>query len=203
MPRIFERRRRTFTGGQRCDLGHRIFTVESSATEVAVTGLILAYGSSDDSAGAIYSEAGALVLNAVRFMYNTSIGSGGALYALGGVSLSDCTFENNASDADGGALYAAADDDHNHVSCQQCRQCGRRALRFDVTAIEDSVFNSNMATGTGGALYGTEQFVTDTAFENSDRRRGHRFFGSLGLYIELRGNSRNNGGHSIWPERQC
>lgn len=118
--------------------------------------------------GGIYSVRDAPVLRNVTLASNYSTLGGGALYAQGRVSLTNCVVrDNRTGQGPGGGLYLKGDAGSSCVGCEN--------------EIRGSLFASNTASAGGGAIYLTlAQFqvsslrvVSSTFHENAGQYASH------------------------------
>ena len=108
-----------------------------------------AKGNTANSGGAIYADYSSTVsISNADIGYNSSVGSGGALYFTGATgTLSGCTVSHNVSGREGGDSFGGA------------MMVGYAS---DVT-VSNSSFSDNTATQWGGAIYVRHKNATDTA----------------------------------------
>lgn len=90
----------------------RIFNVVDGAT-LTLNKIILSNGNADKGAGVYVDEGASLVVNVVKFINNTAVTRGGAIYSEGNVAVNkaifdgnDVTFRSKNVDNGGAAIYA-------------------------------------------------------------------------------------------------
>ena len=90
----------------------RIFNVVDGAT-LTLNNIILSNGNADKGAGVYVDEGASLVVNVVKFINNTAVTRGGAIYSEGNVAVNkaifdgnDVTFRSKNVDNGGAAIYA-------------------------------------------------------------------------------------------------
>ena len=157
------------------NLDGRIMTVESGAGDVTLTGLIFAYGDTDQNGGAIYSEADSLTIVSCQFLYNSAGIDGGAVYAAGSLSVAGSSFENNAAAAQGGAVLAGGTLTVSDTDFRANSAGGKGGAIYTSagSAIRKSTLTSNTAAETGGALYAAgETSISDTVFSKNHAASG-------------------------------
>ncbi|MBR5415341.1 MAG: fibronectin type III domain-containing protein [Thermoguttaceae bacterium] len=135
------------------NLADRVMTIQSSAGEVTLCGLIITGSESAASGGAVYSDA-KLNLIADQFYANAAVGDGGAVYAASDLSISGGSFENNAASGDGGAVYAAGTLTVYAASFRaNDAVSGGAVYAASEAALQSAAFTSNAASDKGGAVY--------------------------------------------------
>ena len=90
----------------------RIFNVVDGAT-LTLNKIILSNGNADKGAGVYVDEGASLIVNSVKFINNTAVTRGGAIYSEGNVAVNkaifdgnDVTFRSKNVDNGGAAIYA-------------------------------------------------------------------------------------------------
>ena len=158
------------------NLADRIMTIQSSAGEVTLSGLIFMGSKSAESGGAVYSDAD-LVLNSDQFYANAAADKGGAVYATADLSISGGSFESNSAVGAGGAVAAVGS---LTVSTALFRANNSGEIGGAVyvgseaeAAIQSASFTSNVASGQGGAVYAAGKTdVSDTLFTKNSAEYG-------------------------------
>ena len=172
---VFFRNQALMSGGAIHNLG--ILNVNGTFTENAVTSV-------EGRGGAIFNDAsGVVTLVSALFAENRALlGFGGAIYNKGTVILRAATFSGNEA-ISGGAIF----NDRNILT--QAADPGHIALTFE----------SNIATGDGGAIYnhlGTLDLTRANFSSNEATDRGGAIYSLQGnILIDVYGNFSSNRAH--------
>jgi predicted outer membrane repeat protein len=119
---------------------NRLFNI-AAGSPVTLSGLTLQNGDGGSTGGAIYSVSD-LVISDVHFLENSSGADGGALYVAGNLTVQNSSWLSNTANGEGGALLVVGDQ----------------------AQISGSTFQNNWSGSTGGAIYAT----CDLLLEDTD-----------------------------------
>jgi predicted outer membrane repeat protein len=177
--RNWQRHRSIFSGdintpASPIDNSYHVVDASDAGALGVLDGVEIAHGRAESAVverakgGGIYSVRDAPVLRNVTLASNYSTLGGGALYAQGRVSLTNCVVrDNRTGQGPGGGLYLKGDAGASCVGCEN--------------EIRGSLFASNTASAGGGAIYLTlAQFqvsslrvVSSTFHENAGQYASH------------------------------
>lgn len=136
--------------GHTIDAQHKAY-VFKAREHLTLKNMIIKNGKSD-TGGAIYAMNG-LTLIDCQFTGNQATNSGGAIFVKGTASVSGTKFTNNHAKVNGGAIYSVNRLTVNNAQFDSNKASSGGAIFAKGTLnIDDSKFNSNSAVDAGGAV---------------------------------------------------
>ncbi len=144
-------------GGNSAGHGGGIFA-DVVGTNISLNNVAFNNNSAALDGGAIYLPDGSLTGTNVTFQFNSADGNGGAIFSGTNADISDSFFSGNQSDSNGGAIASTGVliSSKNTFSNNNANNGGAISIEGGATASvssNDDVFNNNMATRDGGAIY--------------------------------------------------
>ena len=143
------------------------------------------FGNNSGGAGGAIGSKGVnpIVITGSTFTGNRASGSGGAIYAVGQVSVTDCEFSGNTASKDGGAIAASSAIVRNSTFSSNHASDAGAAIYLDIAlyptgltaipgnVIADSTFDQNSGAAHGGAI-AFESFVAAKVTNNTFTTNG-------------------------------
>jgi len=172
---------------------YRIFAIRDG--DVTLDNLTLQNGYSDSEGGAIYIWGDTLTVHNCTFHGNTTQSTGGGIYSVAILTVTDSTFSGNRAKA-AGAIFVASEMmvsdstfSNNYaavaggaISSAIIGKVTRSSFKGNVSddrggainthssfTISDSTFDSNTAQGAGGSIYSNEELIVNTSTFSNNR----------------------------------
>ena len=170
----------TFTGNIAYAYGGAFYTLSS---DVIFDGLTMTDKNTANVGGGFASSgSGRFTIRNGSTISNQTAPTGGAIYAIGSLTLNDVTFSENVASLNGGAIYGegeiiveSADFSNNESQGTNNNNGGGAIYASGTLTLTDSIFSGNVSNQDGGAVYGNnnEVTVTNSYFDSNSTTRGN------------------------------
>jgi hypothetical protein len=159
----------TLNAGGACR--HFFGTLAGTGSLLSLSGLTLTSGLVNDDGGAIFNNTGRLDLSDVVISNCQASNAGGAIFAVGSLTMRDCTVSNNTDAGSGGGIYVSV---------------SGSVYGGGAVVIERSSIVNNQAGGAGGGLdinsYGALQ-ISDSVIAGNQADRQSATYGGGGIFV--------------------